>query len=277
MSRALRNLTTALVALASACATTSGNTWLTEPAGGSDEEGSRSRASSPAQPGSVPEPERFRTQVIGGDAERRELPRTGQGPKAPLGGSVLGTFRNTYYDFPTEPDFTGDPVSLRDARCGAIAEVPRGFHDAVCVQGSGILKTGRTVSFAKRDCACAEICPKTGQKICFEALDPQKYPWGRGALGTAITPLLTVAVDDSIIPMGKPVYIPEFDGVPVDAAKSALHDGCFIAQDRGLRVKGQHVDIFTGYSAVTALWNQLVPSNHGVTVVLDSPHCARAE
>ena len=62
---------------------------------------------------------------------------------------MLGTFRNTYYDFPTEADFSGDAMPLRDAKCGAITNVPRGFHDAICVQGSGILKNGQTVSFAK--------------------------------------------------------------------------------------------------------------------------------
>ena len=76
--------------------------------------------------------------------------------------------------------------------------------------------------------------------------------------------------------MGTAIYIPEFDGVPLDRGRSAFHDGCFIAQDRGLRVKGQHVDVFTGYSATTELWNQLIPTNHGVTVVLDDPKCARA-
>ena len=218
---------------------------------------------------------RFRTRVIGGEEESPDH-RNARTRAEELRGKVLGTFRNTYYDFPVEADFQGDAVPIHDARCAVIAEVPRGFHDAVCVQGSGILRGGRTVSFAKRDCECAEMCPKTGQKICFEALDTQKYPWGRGALGTGITPLLTVAVDDSIIPMGTGIYIPEYDGVPTDPSRGGLHDGCFVAQDRGLRVKGQHVDIFTGQSAITALWNRLVPSNRGVTVVVDSPRCSRA-
>ena len=39
------------------------------------------------------------------------------------------------------------------------------------------------------------ICPRTGQKICFDVLDISKYPWGRGATGQPIMPLLTVAVD----------------------------------------------------------------------------------
>jgi hypothetical protein len=32
----------------------------------------------------------------------------------------------------------------------------------------------------------------------------------------------------------------------------------------------------TGHQSVTKLWNKLVPSNKGVTVILDSPRCARA-
>ena len=118
------------------------------------------------------------------------------------GGKVLGIYRNTYYDFPHERDHVGATVSLMSASCAEIAKVPRGFHDAVCVQGSGSLAKGGTVSFAKRDCACAETCPRTGQKICFEELDVSQFPYGRGANGTPITPFRTVAADTSLLPMG---------------------------------------------------------------------------
>lgn len=192
------------------------------------------------------------------------------------GGKELGTFRNTYYDFPSEADYSGDTVALKDAKCKTIKTVARSFYETVCVQGSGTLSSGSTVSFAKRDCDCAELCPRTGQRICFDQLDSRTYPWGRGATGRAITPLLSVAVDSDRIPLDTPVYIPEYDGVPRDASGSATHDGCFIAQDRGVRVKGDHIDVFTGHREITTLWNNLVPSNRGVTVILDSPHCARA-
>jgi 3D (Asp-Asp-Asp) domain-containing protein len=138
------------------------------------------------------------------------------------------------------------------------------------------LKAGGTVSFAKRDCACAAVCPRTGQHICFDLLDKRQFPWGRGATGKGITPLVTVAVDSTIIPLGTPLYIPEYDGVARDASGTTKHDGCFLAEDRGLAVKGQHVDVFTGDSEITRLWNRLVPSNRGVTVVVDSPRCKRA-
>jgi 3D (Asp-Asp-Asp) domain-containing protein len=193
-----------------------------------------------------------------------------------LAGKVLGTFKNTYYDFPSESDFEGEPVNLMSPQCKPIVGVPRGFYESVCVQGSGTLKAGGTVSFAKRDCSCASECPRTGQRICFDLLDKAQFPWGRGAMGKPITPLVTVAVDSDVVPLGTPLYIPDYDGVARDPSGSARHDGCFLAEDRGLAVKGQHVDVFTGHRAITQLWNQLVPTGQGVTVVVDSPRCQRS-
>lgn len=188
------------------------------------------------------------------------------------GGKLLGTFRNTYYDFPSEADHKGAPVSLMNGACETIAKVPRGFYDAVCVQGSGVLARGTTVSFAKRDCACADVCPRTGQRICFDALDKATFPWGRGAAGRPIMPLRSVAADTNVLPMGTVLYIPELDGIA--RSEGSTIDGCFIVEDRGLRVQGEHVDIFTGQPSETAALNAQVPSNQGVTVVVDAPKCA---
>lgn len=269
---------------ASACAT-AGSTWMAEPLsdGEIDDDVSlhppdherRAAALTPGVAHTVIRSGRTAPQYgphypVHGGAE--ELPSLG----AESAGRPLGKFRNTYYDFPSERDFKGEPVALKNGKCGTIRDVPRAFHDAVCVQGSGMLSSGTVVSFARRDCECAEICPRTQQRICFDALEPAQYPWGRGATGHAITPLLTIAVDTEIIPMQTAVYIPEFDGLPRDPASKTFHDGCFVAQDRGLRVKGRHVDVFTGSEAVTRLWNRLVPSNQGVTVIVDHPSCARA-
>lgn len=190
------------------------------------------------------------------------------------GGRPLGTFRNTYYDFPREADHNGKTVALMNATCQPIAQVPRSFYEAVCVQGSGSLRRGGTVSFSKRDCACAEVCPRTGQRICFDALDATSFPWGRGAAGKPITPMRTLAADTAVLPMGTVVYIPELDGAPRGETGEA-HDGCFVVEDRGLKVTGEHVDIFTGHPTQTALLNERVPSNQGVTVVLAAPRCNR--
>jgi len=227
---------------------------------------------SPVGAGRPPRAPRPSSRTLGARSPDEE--RSGGVDRTGGGGHVLGTFRNTYYDFPTEADHTGPAVSLMNASCQPIAKVPRGFYEAVCVQGSGSLKAGGTVSFAKRDCACADVCPRTGQKICFDALDKATFPWGRGAAGTAIAPMRTIAADTAVVPMGTVVYIPELDGA-ARGADGDTHDGCFVVEDRGLRVKGEHVDIFTGNEAQTALMNERVPSNQGVTVVVDAPRCAR--
>jgi len=179
-------------------------------------------------------------------------------------------FRNTYYDFPREGQGQKD-ATIFDASCGEIAKVTRVFHDQVCVQGSGRLDSGATVSFAKRDCTCAAVCPRTGQKICFERLDPAPFPTGRGATGRPITPLRTVAVDTTVIPLGTPIFVQEFRGLP--RPDGTPHDGCFLAEDRGLKVRGRQIDVFTGDPALTARWNALMPSNHGVHVSQNDPRC----
>jgi 3D (Asp-Asp-Asp) domain-containing protein len=285
-----------LLSVASQSCVTAGSNWIDQPlstGAWGDEPPPTAKAPAP-DPQGLP-PGRVEARVIAEESAQDDgfvspTPTGSLGGLAPSlnsrapGGRVLGTFRNTYYDFPSEADFiepegsarkNGEGVALKNPHCKTIKNVARAFYEAVCVQGSGTLASGGTVSFAKRDCECAAPCPRTEQRICFDELDAKAYPWGRGATGRAISPLLTVAVDSDLIPLDTPLYIPEYDGLPRDPSGRALHDGCFIAQDRGVRVKGEHVDIFTGQRETTLLWNRLVPTNRGVTVVLDSPHCAR--
>jgi 3D (Asp-Asp-Asp) domain-containing protein len=190
----------------------------------------------------------------------------------PPGRRLSEPFRNTYYDFPAE-GAGAQSATVFDASCAPIAKVTQEFHDRVCLQGSGRLRGGGTISFAKRDCACAAECPRSGQRICFEKLDPKAFPTGRGSLGKPVTPLRTIAVDSDVLPLGTVVYIPEYDGLPTDQT-GKLHDGCFIAEDRGSKVVGRHIDVFTGDPSMTQRWNQLVPSNVGVRLELSSPRCA---
>jgi 3D (Asp-Asp-Asp) domain-containing protein len=276
--------------LALLACSTAGSTWMEEPLTPDDEALLSPEDVQPPPPaGPTPRPKAMRAVTLGGaPPDASDTPPEAPGPgggfvtggarsgTAVTGGRSLGTFRNTYYDFPSEAEFEGPTGTLYDRECKPLATTPKAFYEAVCVQGSGTLRRGSTVSFSKRDCSCADVCPRTGQKICFDELDAQKFPWGRGATGKAITPLLTVAVDSDVIPLGTAIYVPELQGLPRDTSGTLAHDGCFVAQDRGLKVKGKHVDVFTGDRSVTALWNQRVPSNRGVTVVLDHPRCARA-
>ncbi len=182
-------------------------------------------------------------------------------------------FRNTYYDFPSEGEGPKE-ASIFDPSCRLLASVTRDFHEKLCVQGSGKLASGAVVSFAKRGCSCAAVCPRTSQQICYERLDPSRFPTGRGASGRPIQPLSTLAVDSSVLPLGTTVFIPEFVGLP--RADGTFHDGCFVAEDRGIRVVGRHVDVFTGDPSMTARWNGLYPSNRGVHVLRENPRCPPA-
>ncbi len=244
---------------------TAGSDWMAQPLDGSLTEPPPLPADGASA--SRPPSTAMSSRVIGAPAPVDSAP-SAQASAPTSTGTVLGTFKNTYYDFPDERDFGGDTLSLMNPSCKPIATVSREFFESVCVQGSGTLKAGGTVSFAKRDCACAPECPRTGQHICFDLLDKAIFPWGRGATGKPITPLLTVAVDSEVIPLGTSIYIPEYDGIARDASGGSAHDGCFLAEDRGLAVKGTHVDVFTGQREITRLWNTLVPTGKGVTVIV---------
>jgi 3D (Asp-Asp-Asp) domain-containing protein len=275
----MRALTLALFGCLSgaACMTAAGQSWVN---GECDApEGLEHRGWVTSARTNTSTPEENRSMTVAATATPNAAPATTAEPveELVLQGGSKGLdfrsgerFRNTYYDFPRE-DTGAKDTALYDATCKLITNVTREFHDRVCVQGSGRLSTGETVSFAKRNCDCAETCPRTDQKICFERLDPARFPTGRGALGKAITPLRSIAVDSSVIPLGTVVFIPEYKGLELPSG--GKHDGCFIAEDRGLKVVGRQIDIFTGDPSITTHVNAKVPSNKGVRVYPNDPRC----
>ncbi|MRG95121.1 3D domain-containing protein [Polyangium spumosum] len=282
----MRPLTLALVACLSgaACATAAGQAWVQdegEPArspehrGWSDARGARAgfltQESAPDRVASATRRHEPAAAPPKGAEEVVTITARGSGATPAAAFRNGERFRNTYYDFPKEDASGPKDATIYDASCKPITNVTQDFHDRVCVQGSGRLSTGETVSFAKRDCACAALCPRTSQKICFERLDPARFPAGRGALGKPITPLRSVAVDSSVIPLGTVLYIPEFKGVSLP--EGGRHDGCFVAEDRGMKVVGRQIDVFTGDPAATIRLNALVPSNRGVRVYADDARC----
>jgi 3D (Asp-Asp-Asp) domain-containing protein len=204
------------------------------------------------------------------------LATTGMAPAASSAGSPprdLKPYENTYYYFPKESDFKReDLVPIHDQRCEVIREVPRAFFEQLALQGSGRTADGRTVSYASHNCECPDGVDANGHSFCFDVLSKKRFPWGRGALGTAITPLRTIAVDRKMIPLGTPVFISDYVGAPT-LKKGEEHDGCFVASDVGGWVRGNHIDVFTGDKSNMRKWNKLVPTRDGISVQVDAPQC----
>jgi 3D (Asp-Asp-Asp) domain-containing protein len=270
------------VALAAGCAAQGGNDWVHDGSSAPDlarggqgwikapAGGGAGQAGDPAWGGAGARGEGDEAPVLVREHGRPGRPARPVPQGAGVEAQEPGLFRNTYYDFPREGAGARD-ATVYDAACAPIAAVTRAFHDQVCVQGSGRIASGATISFASRDCACADVCPRTGQRICFERLDPARFPHGRGAMGRAIAPLRTVAVDAAVIPLGTRIFVPEFVGVP--RPDGTAHDGCFVAEDRGIKVVGRQIDVFAGDPAETVRLNAILASNRGVHVVQRDPRC----
>ena len=75
----------------------------------------------------------------------------------------------------------------------------------------------------------------------------------------------SVAVDPRLVPMGEPLYIPEFDGVVLPSGK--VHDGCVRADDTGGNIKKKKMDFFVvSYDHLLSIRSEL-----GTRVAI-SPH-----
>jgi 3D (Asp-Asp-Asp) domain-containing protein len=102
------------------------------------------------------------------------------------------------------------------------------------MEGSGHTVDGRVINYSGK-------C-NYGYGTCFEVLDPKSHPYGRGAGRRALVPFKSVAVDPKFIPIGEPLYIPEFDGVMLP--DGSFHDGCVRADDTGGGIKKKKMDFF---------------------------------
>jgi 3D (Asp-Asp-Asp) domain-containing protein len=114
------------------------------------------------------------------------------------------------------------------------AHVLQRFSYALAVEGSGLMADDRVVNIDSK-------CP-FGSGYCYEQLDAKAYPFGRGNGTRPLVPFKSVAVDPKVVPIGEPLYIPEFDGL--ELPDGSIHDGCVRADDTGGHIKGHHIDFF---------------------------------
>ena len=192
-------------------------------------------------------------------------------------GYPYGRLWITYYWLVEQRDYPGDlDTVLFDKACRPLATTSAAFSDELCIEGSGRLDDGRVVNYAAT-CACGRPCPNGG-RVCYEEVEPEHFPWGKGSRSNPLVPLRSIATDPGLLPFGTQVYIKEFDGAVIpshDGLGGFVHDGCFRADDVGTAIEGAHIDIFAGSESV---WQALeaVAKTHGdVTISLEAARCTR--
>lgn len=129
-------------------------------------------------------------------------------------------------DQPEEDIYTDDGFYL--------GTFPKTFVDELRMEGSAWLADGRVVNYAGR-------C-RLGVGTCFHTLDGSSFPYGRGAGWRPLVPFRSVAIDRRLVAIGEPLYIPEFDGMPLP--DGSTHDGCVRADDTGGAIKHRLMDFF---------------------------------
>jgi 3D (Asp-Asp-Asp) domain-containing protein len=141
----------------------------------------------------------------------------------------------TDFDEPEEVDFADlDAVEIYTRDGIPLGRYPERFAWHLRMEGTGILADGRVINYAGR-------C-KLGYGTCFEPMDPETHPFGRGAGRRPLVPYKSVAVDPKFIPIGEPIYVPEFDGLILP--DGSRHDGCVRADDTGGGIKKKKMDFF---------------------------------
>lgn len=141
--------------------------------------------------------------------------------------------------------------------------VPERLAWALRLEGSGLMRDGRIINYTGK-------CPY-GYGTCFEQLDEHEHPFGRGAGVRPLVPFKSVAVDPRLVPIGEPIYIPEFDGLVLP--DGSIHDGCVRADDTGGGIKRRKMDFFVvTYGNFRFLLDELANVSW-ITPQIESPRC----
>lgn len=144
-----------------------------------------------------------------------------------------------------------------------IARMTERFAWALRLEGSALMADGRVINYAGK-------C-NYGYGTCFEQLDIEEHPFGRGAGRRPLIPFKSVAIDPRLVELGEPLYIPEFDGMLLP--DGSIHDGCVRADDTGGGIRKRKMDFFVvTYGNFRFLLDQL----QGVTWItphVEAPRC----
>ncbi len=143
--------------------------------------------------------------------------------------------REEDFDEPDELDRADpDAVDLYTREGFFLGAFPEKYVWHLRMEGSGLLLDGRVLNYAGR-------C-NYGTGTCYEQLDVTTHPFGRGAGRRPLVPFKSVAVDPRLVPIGEPLYLPEFDGMRLP--DGSVHDGCVRGDDTGGGIKLRKLDFF---------------------------------
>ena len=115
-------------------------------------------------------------------------------------------FKYTYY-WMADQDWhldMFDEVPIYTSEGYFIGAYTQAFVDGLNMEGSGWLSDGRVLNYSGR-------C-KYGVGKCFETMDPDTHPYGRGAYTRPLEPWKSVAVDRRLIQIGDTLYAPDDTG-----------------------------------------------------------------
>jgi len=170
----------------------------------------------------------------------------------------------TDFDEPEENDGADvDAVDIYSKQGEYVGSYSEKFAWNLRMEGSGLLADGRVINYSGK-------C-EYGYGTCFSAVDPDTHPFGRGAGQRPLVPFKSVAVDPRFIPIGEPIYVPEFDGILLPDGER--HDGCVRADDTGGGIKKKKMDFFVMTYPnfrflLSELWGVI-----WITPQIESPRC----
>lgn len=182
----------------------------------------------------------------------------------PLG--EQGTYKLTYYWLAYESEYANEPyeIEIYTRQGFPIGRFPRAFVFELRLEGSGVLRDGRLINYDGR---CAY-----GIGTCYQTLDPQSHPFGKGGQQRALQPFRSVAVDPRWVPLGTPLYMPELRGMKLP--DGTLHDGCVRADDTGGGIRRREIDFFVESYANYKYLEEQLWNDHKVTPLIEEPRCA---
>ncbi len=190
-----------------------------------------------------------------------------------LSTSTGTTFDLTYYVIALRPKDDANTYTIRDCNGSFLTYASRAFRDDAIMQGTARFRT-----------ASGESRAINAGDGCWISL-PWSQRFGLGVTNPAtgksfeLRPFRSIAVDRSVLTIGKWYYIKQLDGVRMPYPVSTMvHDGCVRAVDVGSAVGGRHIDFYVAYrSAYQKLigGSSTMGGRETVTVYSGTEKCAK--